>query len=43
MTHVAHAARTVWTKAQTLAVFAMCIGAGMVLPLSLVSIGFQIA
>ncbi len=43
MTRVAQAARAAWTQAQTLAVFAMCIGAGMVLPLSLVSIGFQIA
>ncbi|HRE42611.1 MAG TPA: hypothetical protein PKY87_01415 [Terricaulis sp.] len=43
MTHVAQAARAAWTEAQKLAVFAMCIGAGMVLPLTLVSIGFQIA
>lgn len=41
MTHVAHAARSAWTQVQTLAVFALCIGAGMVLPVTLVSIGFH--
>jgi len=41
MTHVAHAAHTAWTKAQSMAVLALCIGTGMVLPLTLVSIGFH--
>jgi hypothetical protein len=34
-------AQSAWTKAQTLAVFALCIGAGTVLPLTLATIGFQ--
>lgn len=41
MTHVAQAARSAWTQAQAMAVFALCIGTGMVLPLTLVSIGFH--
>ena len=41
MTQVAAAARTAWSQAQALAVFALCIGAGMVLPVTLVSIGFH--
>ena len=43
MTHFAHAARAAWIQAQALAVFALCVGAGMALPLTLVSIGFHTA
>jgi hypothetical protein len=34
-------ARTAWHRAQTTAVFALCIGAAMVLPLTLAAIGFH--
>mgnify|MGYP000870221881 CR=1 FL=1 len=43
MTQAAKAARAAWNQAQALAVFALCIGAGMVLPLTLVSVGFPTA
>lgn len=39
MTRIASLSRTAWTYAQSLAVFAICIGTGMALPLTL--IGFQ--
>lgn len=35
------AARTAWNKAQAMAVFAICMGTSMVLPLTLASIGFH--
>lgn len=34
-------AQSAWRRSQTLAVFALCIGAGMVLPLTLAFSGFQ--
>ncbi|HRO02300.1 MAG TPA: hypothetical protein PLS69_01660 [Terricaulis sp.] len=43
MTRIAHAARAAWTKAQVGAVFALCMGAAMVLPLTLASVGFPTA
>jgi len=43
MTQLTRAARAVWSQAQVLAVFGLCVGAGMVLPLTLASIGFHTA
>jgi hypothetical protein len=41
MARITAIARSAWTQAQTTAVFALCIGAGMVLPVSLAALGFQ--
>lgn len=41
MTRFADVARTAWGRMQMLCVFGLCIGAGMVLPVALVSIGFH--
>jgi hypothetical protein len=41
MARIAAIARSAWTQAQSTAVFALCIGAGMVLPVALASLGFQ--
>ncbi len=38
---MARIARSAWNHAQAIAVFALCIGASMVLPLSLAAIGFH--
>ncbi|MGE0742727.1 MAG: hypothetical protein AB7O98_15415 [Hyphomonadaceae bacterium] len=40
---MARIARSAWNRTQSAVVFALCIGASMVLPLSLAAIGFQIA
>lgn len=40
---IATAARSAWTQVQTIAVFALCIGASLVLPLTLAITGFQTA
>lgn len=37
------AARSAWTQMQMVAVFALCMGAGLVLPLTLAIAGFQTA
>ncbi len=40
---IAAAARSAWTQVQPIAVFALCIGASLVLPLTLAMTGFQTA
>lgn len=41
MTTLTAAARTAWTQAQAVAVFAICIGTGMALPAFLIAMGVQ--
>lgn len=41
MTQFAQTARTAWTQAQAMTVLVLCLGTGMVLPLALVSMGYQ--
>jgi len=41
MTHLTHTARTAWYKAQGLLAVSVCIATGMILPLTLASIGFH--
>lgn len=38
---ITQAARKAWTQAQSMTVLALCLATGMVLPLTLVSMGYQ--
>lgn len=41
MTQMKQAAAQAWTKAQAMSVMVLCLATGMVLPLTLVSLGYQ--
>ncbi|MGD9982525.1 MAG: hypothetical protein AB7P35_18290 [Hyphomonadaceae bacterium] len=41
MARIAQVTRTAWTQAQAASVMVLCLASGMVLPLSLVLMGYQ--